>query len=60
MLSWAKVEKVVKPPHSPVVSSRHHELYAVPDLWNRANRIPKMKHPKTFTVSVPQGNPWAQ
>ena len=37
MLSWAKVEKVVKPPHTPVVSSRHRLLFSEPFLANSAS-----------------------
>lgn len=56
MLSWAKVEKVVKPPHTPVVSSRHRLLFSEPFLANSANNTPKTKQPTTLTASVPHGN----
>ena len=57
MLSFAKVEKVVKPPHSPVVSNRYHELCVMPDLWNKENNAPNTRHPKKFIVNVAHGNP---
>ena len=60
MLSWAKVEKVVKPPHTPVVSSMHRLLFVEPFLANRANNTPKTKQPTTLTASVPHGNPGPQ
>ena len=60
MLSLAKVEKVVKPPHMPVVRSRHQgcevELYRL----NRAKSTPMAKHPKRLTINVPQGKPCVQ
>ena len=57
ILSFAKVEKVVNPPHRPVVSKRHHELLADPCLSNKANMVPKAKQPIKLTSNVPQGNP---
>jgi hypothetical protein len=56
----AKVEKVVKPPHKPVVRSRHQgwevELYRP----NKAYSNPMTKHPKRLTISVPHGKPCVQ
>jgi hypothetical protein len=57
MLSLAKVEKVVKPPQIPVVSSRHQGWDVVPYLLKRANKSPKIRHPRRLTLSVPQGKP---
>ena len=57
MLSWAKVEKVVKPPQMPVVRRRYQGLDVVPYLLKRANRRPKTRQPSKLTVSVPQGKP---
>ena len=60
MLSLAKVEKVVKPPHMPVVRSRHQgcevELYRL----NKAKSTPMAKHPKRLTINVPHGKPCVQ
>ena len=57
MLSWAKVENVVKPPQRPVVSSMHHGLFRAPFLANSAKSTPKARQPTRFTAKVPQGNP---
>jgi hypothetical protein len=59
MLSLLKVEKVVKPPQKPVVSSRHKGCDAEYCLLNHANSNPKRKHPNRLTIHVPHGNPCA-
>jgi hypothetical protein len=53
----ANVEKVVKPPHTPVVSSKYNALSVELFLLNIANRIPKRKQPNRLTDKVPHGNP---
>ena len=53
----ANVEKVVKPPHTPVVSSKYNALSVELFLLNIANRIPKRKQPNRLTDNVPHGNP---
>jgi hypothetical protein len=52
------VEKVVKPPHKPVVSNRHQGLERVLYLLNDPYNMPMTKQPRRLTVRVPQGNPW--
>ena len=59
-LSLAKVEKVVNPPQSPVVSNRNHGLLLAPIRWKSAFITPNVKHPTRFIVSVPHGNPSVQ
>ena len=54
-LSLAKVEKVVNPPQSPVVRSKHHELSVVENLAKSPYSSPMKKQPMRLTVKVPQG-----
>lgn len=58
--SFAKVENVVNPPHSPVVSNKHIEFVCWPCLENIPNSKPKMKLPNIFINNVPHGNPCPQ
>ena len=55
-LSLAKVENVVKPPHSPVVSKRHQLLSVVENLEKSPYSRPMRKQPARLTARVPQGN----
>ena len=55
-LSFAKVENVVKPPHSPVMSSRNQLLLVVRYRESKAYINPIRKQPARFTVRVPHGN----
>ena len=51
-----KVEKVVKPPQKPVVSSNLVEGFIHPPPFHEMpERNPMMKQPNTFTVMVPKG-----
>ena len=59
-LSLEKVEKVVKPPHNPVVRNRHHGCEVELNRPNKAKITPIRKHPTRFTAKVPQGNPCVQ
>lgn len=56
-LSLAKVENVVKPPHSPVVRSRHHGLAVDDHLENTPYSTPISRHPSTLTMKVCTGKP---
>jgi hypothetical protein len=53
----AKVEKVVKPPHKPVVRSRHQGWEVVLYRLNKAKSNPMRKHPMRLTINVPHGKP---
>ena len=55
-LSLAKVEKVVKPPHRPVVNRRHQLLSVVENFAKMPYNSPIRKHPNRLTVRVPHGN----
>ena len=56
MLSLANAENVVKPPHSPVVSSNDIELDDAPRRLKMPQNIPMAKHPIRLTIIVCQGN----
>lgn len=56
-LSLAKVEKVVKPPQTPVVISKHQLLTVSENLENRPYNNPIKRQPRRLTERVPQGNP---
>lgn len=56
MLSLANAENVVKPPHSPVVSSNDIELDDAPRRLKMPQNIPMVKHPIRLTIIVCQGN----
>ena len=50
-----KVEKVVNPPHNPVVRSNLSSGERLPVRSKSPVRSPRTKHPRTFTVNVPSG-----
>ena len=54
-LSLAKVEKVVNPPHKPVVRSRHQGCEVEQNRLNKAKITPIRKHPTRLTINVPHG-----
>ena len=56
MPSLAKAEKVVNPPHSPVVRSSDIELDDEPIRLKIPINIPMTKHPRRLTIIVCQGN----
>ena len=55
--SSEKVEKVVKPPRSPIkISARNSKLYIANRLNMSRLKNPIKNEPETFTKSVPIGN----
>jgi len=54
MFSMLKVEKVVKPPHKPVIKSHFKPLSRLFFVVIPTKK-PIIKHPKTFTIKVAKG-----
>ena len=57
--SFENVEKVVNPPQKPTVSNRVQWFPSPDSLLKAPQSKPIRKHPSRFTVSVPQGKPFA-
>ena len=55
--SLEKVEKVVKPPHSPTVRNNPHEVPSEAFLLKNPQSKPIVKQPDRLTRSVAQGKP---
>ena len=53
-LSKVKVEKVLKPPHTPTAKN-NHELFPIVLFVNKANAIPRIKEPPALESKVAKG-----
>jgi hypothetical protein len=53
--SSVKAEKVVNPPHKPVIRNSFQVSAVAKDLNVNPQKIPISRHPVMFTAKVPQG-----
>ncbi len=54
-VSSENVEKVVKPPQKPTVRNNFNSCEITARSFSPYIITPRIKHPKTFTMSVPKG-----
>jgi hypothetical protein len=56
-LSEPNVEKVVNPPHSPIIKNKLKSDFIKFDFENHSKKTPIRKHPTILTIKVAIGNP---